>query len=217
MLLARSLVESTNGRRRTARANGKGAGEGWTRWFGRSSDILLARHLEEQIAGLDLEANHGNYLGNAAGPLGVEGCLHLHAQGRILEPAGVGRDLHKQGIIKRRSGCLAHGPSERREWRFPRDWRPSACETQSSNRPATSECGMRNRKAQFRILPMISPFRIPNSAFLQVSASPGFSSIPIGAIVARIRSPGLRNVPVAEPTPDGVPVAMMSPGSSVTN
>ncbi len=58
---------------------------------------------------------------------------------------------------------------------------------------------------------------IPHSAFLQVSASTGFSSIPIGAIVARIRSPGLRNVPVAEPTPDGVPVAMMSPGSSVTN
>src|SRR5208337_3470348 len=82
MLLARSLVESTTGRRRTARTNGKGAGEGWTRWFGRSSDILLARHLEEQIAGLDLEANHGNYLGNAAGLLGVEGCLHLHGLDR---------------------------------------------------------------------------------------------------------------------------------------
>src|SRR5208282_472696 len=80
-----------------------------------------------------------------------------------------------------------------------------------------AKCEMRNRKAQFRILPMISPFRIPHFAFLQVSASTGFSSIPIGAIVARIRSPGLRNVPVAEPTPDGVPVAMMSPGSSVTN
>ena len=66
-------------------------------------------------------------------------------------------------------------------------------------------------------IPMISRFRIPNSAFLQVSASTGFSSIPIGTIVARTRSPGLRNVPVAEPTPEGVPVAMMSPGSSVTN
>src|SRR5271157_6223252 len=82
MLLARSLVESTTGRRRTARTNGRRVGQDWTRWLGRSSVILLARHLEEQIAGLDLESNHGNYLGNAAGPLGVEGCLHLHGLDR---------------------------------------------------------------------------------------------------------------------------------------
>src|SRR5271157_3250452 len=82
MLLARSLVESTTGHRRIVRTNGNGAGEDWTRWLGRSSVILLARHLEEQIAGLDLKADHGNHLGNAAGPLGVEGGLHLHGLDR---------------------------------------------------------------------------------------------------------------------------------------
>jgi hypothetical protein len=32
---------------------------------------------------------------------------------------------------------------------------------------------------------------------------------------ASMRSPARRNVPVAAPTPSGVPVAMMSPGRSV--
>src|SRR5208283_5603986 len=82
MLLARSLVESTTGRRTTVRTNGNGVGEDWTRWLGRSSAISLARYFEEQIASLDLEADHGNHLGNAAGPLGVEGCLHLHGLDR---------------------------------------------------------------------------------------------------------------------------------------
>src|SRR5262249_32334884 len=47
------------------------------------------------------------------------------------------------------------------------------------------------------------------------SASTGFSRVPIGPMVARTQSPGLRNVPVAEPTPDGVPVAITSPRCSV--
>ena len=35
-------------------------------------------------------------------------------------------------------------------------------------------------------------------------------------ILASRTSPGLTNVPVVEPTPEGVPVEIMSPGSSVT-
>src|SRR5271166_5238441 len=46
-----------------------------------------------------------------------------------------------------------------------------------------------------------SKIETQNRKLPQVSASTGFSSIPIGTIVARTRSPGLRNVPVAEPTP----------------
>src|SRR5271165_3635482 len=81
----------------------------------------------------------------------------------------------------------------------------------------TTPTGMWNVESKGSDSNATNDFSIPHSAFLHVSASTGFSSIPIGTIVARTRSPGLRNVPVAEPTPDGVPVAMMSPGSSVTN
>src|SRR5271157_560266 len=59
MLLARSLVESTTGRLRTARTNGKGAGAGWTCWIGRSSDILLARHAWGEAKRLDDRAQAG--------------------------------------------------------------------------------------------------------------------------------------------------------------
>ncbi len=41
------------------------------------------------------------------------------------------------------------------------------------------------------------------------------ASTPIFSTSASIRSPALRKFPVAAPTPSGVPVAMMSPGSSV--
>src|SRR4051794_4558980 len=49
------------------------------------------------------------------------------------------------------------------------------------------------------------------------SDSTGFSSEPIPEIVARSVSPGRRYRLVDEPTPEGVPVEMMSPGSRVTN
>ncbi len=40
-------------------------------------------------------------------------------------------------------------------------------------------------------------------------------SVPMPAISASMRSPGLRNVPFGTPTPAGVPVSTTSPGSSV--
>ncbi len=42
-----------------------------------------------------------------------------------------------------------------------------------------------------------------------------FASTPIFSTSASMRSPALRKLPVAAPTPSGVPVAMMSPGSTV--
>src|SRR5579871_711779 len=46
--------------------------------------------------------------------------------------------------------------------------------------------------------------------------STGLRRVPIPSIVASIASPDFRNVRVLAPTPCGVPVEMMSPGSSVT-
>ena len=48
------------------------------------------------------------------------------------------------------------------------------------------------------------------------SAIRGERSVPIELMVASRTSPGLTNVPVVDPTPEGVPVEIMSPGSSVT-
>src|SRR5207244_7903551 len=42
-----------------------------------------------------------------------------------------------------------------------------------------------------------------------------FASTPIFSTSASMRSPALRKLPVAAPTPSGVPVATMSPGSTV--
>jgi hypothetical protein len=42
-----------------------------------------------------------------------------------------------------------------------------------------------------------------------------FASTPIFSTSASMRSPALRKLPVAAPTPSGVPVAMMSPASTV--
>src|SRR4051794_24239089 len=50
----------------------------------------------------------------------------------------------------------------------------------------------------------------------QTPAITGFEIVPIPSIVASTRSPGLRYVPEAEPTPLGVPVEITSPGSRVT-
>ena len=39
--------------------------------------------------------------------------------------------------------------------------------------------------------------------------------VPMPSIVVTIVSPGFRKVPLVPPTPEGVPVKMRSPGSSV--
>ena len=44
----------------------------------------------------------------------------------------------------------------------------------------------------------------------------GEISVPMPAMLAESVSPGFTYVPVALPTPDGVPVEIISPGSSVT-
>src|SRR6267378_1408141 len=55
-----------------------------------------------------------------------------------------------------------------------------------------------------------------DSSFHHVSTTTGLVSRPKSAISISTTSPGLRNSPRGKPTPSGVPVAMTSPGSSVT-
>src|SRR5439155_27185274 len=57
---------------------------------------------------------------------------------------------------------------------------------------------------------------IDDSCFHDDSTTTGFVSRPKSATSISTMSPGLRNSPRGRPTPSGVPVAMTSPGSSVT-
>lgn len=48
-----------------------------------------------------------------------------------------------------------------------------------------------------------------------ISSTTGLSSVPIGSIVTDTQSPARRRSPLAMPTPAGVPVDTISPGSNV--
>ena len=53
------------------------------------------------------------------------------------------------------------------------------------------------------------------TSFTQTPCSTGFSSVPTQSSSTRTLSPGFKKIPRGRPTPEGVPVAITSPGSSV--
>ena len=78
------------------------------------------------------------------------------------------------------------------------------------------QCPVPRRK---RAVPISCDIRfiIPPSAFSSpLLATTELVSVPMPSIEALTTSPALRNMPRAMPTPVGVPVAITSPGSSVT-